>query len=64
MAIGSSQINALFAADKKMHVKVLTNLVHILSLRINEANTLIESHSRMIRDLEKQLEAVGSRARQ
>ena len=64
MAIGRNQINALFAADKEMHVKVLTNLVHILSVRINEANTLIESHSRMIRDLEKQLEAAGNRAYQ
>ena len=64
MVIGKSQINALFASDKDMHVKVLTNLVHILSLRINESNTLIESHSRMIRNLEKQLEEVEDRAYQ
>lgn len=47
---------SLLEANQGMYVKVLRNLVGILCERLADANSLNESNSRIIRDLERQLD--------
>jgi len=49
----------LLRANQGMYVKVLKNLVSILCERLADANRLNETHSRMIRDLERQMDGNG-----
>jgi len=51
-----SRLIELLEANRGMYVLVLRNLVGILCERLADANVLNESNSRMIRDLERQLD--------
>ncbi|HJP29581.1 MAG TPA: hypothetical protein QGF95_03395, partial [Candidatus Latescibacteria bacterium] len=42
-----------------MHIKVLYNVINILSQRVSDANGLTETQARLIRDLEKKLGGAG-----
>ena len=53
IVLGRQELGVLLGANEGMHVKVLQNLVAILSQRIEQANELTESQARMIRDLHK-----------
>lgn len=46
----------LLSTNQGMYVKVLKNLVSILCERLADANRLNESHSRMVRDLERRMD--------
>ena len=60
MVLGRKEIGLLLATNREMQVKVLQNLVKVLSQRLAEANELNDTQARMIRDLEKkQRELVG-----
>ena len=60
MVLGRKEIGLLLATNREMQVKVLQNLVKVLSQRLTEANELNDTQARMIRDLEKkQRELVG-----
>ena len=56
IAFKRQELGALLMGNRDMNLKVLQNLVGILSQRLTEANELNESQSRMIRDLDRQLE--------
>jgi CRP-like cAMP-binding protein len=51
------ELGALLMTNRDMNLKVLQNLVGILSQRLVQANELNESQARMLRDLERQLDA-------
>ena len=55
LILGRDNLVAMLESDRGLHVKILRNVVSILSERLTAANSLNESHSRMIRDLEKRL---------
>ena len=55
LVLGREDLTAILQSNRGLHVKILQNLIHILSGRLDAANTLNESHSRMIRDLERRL---------
>lgn len=55
LVLGREDLVAMLQGNRDLHVKILQNLVHILSGRLDAANTLNESHSRMIRDLDRRL---------
>jgi CRP-like cAMP-binding protein len=50
------ELGALLMTNRDMNLKVLQNLVGILSQRLVQANELNESQARMLRDLERQLD--------
>ena len=50
------ELGALLMTNRDMNLKVLQNLVGILSQRLVQANELNESQARMLRDLERQQE--------
>ena len=56
IALSRMELGAMLAANKGMQVKVLQNLVGILSQRLTESNELNDSQARMIRELEKQVD--------
>lgn len=56
IVLGRESLGIALWANKEMHVKVLQNVVTILSARLAEANGLNESQARIIRDLEKRLD--------
>ncbi len=53
MVLGRKEIGLLLATNREMQVKVLQNLVKVLSQRLTEANDLSDTQARMIRDLER-----------
>ena len=53
IVLGRKELGVLLGTNEGMHVKVLQNLVAILSQRIEQGNELNESQARMIRDLNK-----------
>jgi|GEM_PF-4282124 len=53
MVLGRKEIGLLLATNKEMQIKVLQNLVKVLSARLTEANELSDTQARMIRDLER-----------
>ncbi len=56
IALSRTELGIMLAANKGMQLKVLQNLVGILSQRLTEANELNDAQARMIRDLEKQVD--------
>ena len=60
LVLGKEELSGLLSANKDMYVTVLMNLVRILSERLAQANQLNESHARIIRDLESQLDELES----
>ena len=56
VVLNRSAIQLLLATHADMHLKVLQNLVRILSQRLSEANDLNESHARINRDLWKRVD--------
>ena len=53
MVLGRKEIGLLLATNKEMQIKVLQNLVKVLSARLTEANELNDTQARIIRDLER-----------
>jgi CRP-like cAMP-binding protein len=53
MVLGRKEIGLLLANNKEMQVKVLQNLVKVLSQRLTEANGLSDAQARIIRDLKR-----------
>lgn len=53
MVLGRKEIGLLLANNKEMQVKVLQNLVMVLSQRLTEANGLSDAQARIIRDLKR-----------
>lgn len=51
-----SELKVLLAGAIDMHIKVLYNVIAILSQRVTDANGLTETQSRLIRGLEKKLQ--------
>lgn len=55
LILGREDLTAVLQNNRGLHVKILQNLVSVLSERLEAANSLNDSHSRMIRDLERRL---------
>lgn len=51
-----AEITLALANDKDMQIKVLQNLIRVLSARLTDANRLVESQARTLHDLLKRLE--------
>jgi CRP/FNR family cyclic AMP-dependent transcriptional regulator len=56
IVLRGTELKALLAGAIDMHIKVLYNLVAILSQRVSDANGLTHTQAQMIRRLEKKLQ--------
>lgn len=56
IVLNGDELKVLLSGAIEMHLKVLYNVIAVLSSRVSEANGLTETQSRLIRDLEKKLQ--------
>ncbi|MDP7632201.1 MAG: cyclic nucleotide-binding domain-containing protein [Candidatus Latescibacteria bacterium] len=59
IVLRDEELKGLLAGAIDMHIKVLYNVINILSQRVSDANGLTETQARLIRDLEKKLGGAG-----
>jgi CRP-like cAMP-binding protein len=56
--LNGTELKVLLSRAVDMHLKVLNNVIAILSQRVYDANMVTETQARLIRDLEKKLDEV------